>query len=206
MPLTTAPPVNRQSVVHQLLSANYTNNSISTPSVQAQLPASNPPITAQKLQAKALENDLFSLDFRTPLAASVSPAEPQRDVKQDILSLFSSAPAPTFLPATQQSSTPNWGGTSIQQQQPLPSSQATTTGMTSTSSMGIWGTSSGSTGTNLSFPSTHSNNWSTPAASTIQHSSILDTNTIWSTSGSGINAEPQQKKNDAFEDIWGGFK
>ncbi|KAL1716138.1 putative GTPase activating protein for Arf-domain-containing protein [Schizophyllum commune] len=88
--------VTRQPQAHQLLSAAHTN----TPRARA-----TPPLAAAAAAPAATPaapkpaDDLFSLDFHNPSPAQSPPPDaaqaqaPKKDVKQDILSLFSAAPA-----------------------------------------------------------------------------------------------------------------
>lgn len=73
------------TTTHNLLSSSHAHSSsLSAPAV----PASAPVAT---VTPAALQNELFSLDFSAPTAPQAQ-AAPKKDVKQDILSLFSSAP------------------------------------------------------------------------------------------------------------------
>ena len=192
----------------QLLSAAVVGRVTSLPSTTPHTPTQN-----QTPQPTSTPNDLFSLDFHapsTPKPAS-APPPPVKDVKQDILSLFSS-PA---RPSTATSQTPNafgqlasaqWDalGSGTQQQQ-QPSS------MVGASGVGMWGVSSG-----WAAPASNNttNIWGAPATSTTTLNTF-NTNDIWA-SGSNNSvanslftssqAPAAPKKDNAFGDLWGDFK
>lgn len=126
--MTTAPalshnPSNSRSG-HALLSATHTRNPSIPPPVSNVTPAATTVPTTQ--------NELFSLDFSAP-APSQPTAAPKKDVKQDILSLFSSVPAPAPVP---QSSL--FGAPAQQQQQPQ--------SLMGSGGAAMWGAESWSTG------------------------------------------------------------
>jgi len=173
---------------------------------------------------KAPENDLFSLDFHAPASVStnVPSTEPKKDVKQDILSLFSTTPAAPAAFGQFGGQTANWGGTGPQQQ-PIPQQQPVMpTGMMGGNGIGMWGTSSGWTGAGAGAPSMapQPNVWNTPAAGIPQQQqgNIFNTNAVWGASSAAVPATSQdlfgpastsvqtQKNDDVFGDIWGGFK
>ena len=134
-PVSVAVP--RQQQTHQLISANYANRL--TPLGASQSAFLPPPEPAPRLQAKAPENDLFSLDFNAPVPAAPVP-EPKKDVKQDILSLFSSNPVAAASPVqTAPTQSLTWQG-NVPQQQPA------ATSMIGSSGTGMWGASSGWSG------------------------------------------------------------
>ncbi|TFY63464.1 hypothetical protein EVJ58_g3237 [Rhodofomes roseus] len=102
-PSRTATPV--QSNPHQLLSTSVANRAQqNAPKTALPAPvAPQAPTPQAPPAAPTVSNDLFSLDFHapasTPPSTSASPA-PRKDVKQDILSLFSTpaaAPAARLL-------------------------------------------------------------------------------------------------------------
>jgi stromal membrane-associated protein len=164
-------------------------------------------------QAKAPENDLFSLDFRAPPVSTASSPEPKKDVKQDILSLFSSNSVatanPTQIASTTLHNSLNWQGTVPQQQSTASTSMIGTTGS------GMWGASSGWTGPVTAVPP-QPNIWNTPTPAA--QSNIFDTNSIWggtATSNTPTTTTTQDlwasssaapKKDEVFGDIWGSFK
>ena len=206
-----APITTRQPQGHQLLSSNYVNRP--TGLVPAPHAAATPASAPQPaLPPKAPENDLFSLDFHAP-AASAAP-EPKKDVKQDILSLFATAP-PAAAPVAAgfgqfASQTAQWGAPPPvqQQQQPPPTS------MMGNNGAGMWGASSGWTGAVAVQPSL----WGAPATQVIPQQQMFNTNAVWGAPAAAsapapdpfgtfsTAAQPAAKKDDVFGDIWGGFK
>ncbi|KAJ7714571.1 hypothetical protein DFH07DRAFT_934561 [Mycena maculata] len=228
-PRASNPNINRQPQPRQLISAGLTNNGPAAPLMkpppQQQTPAAPP------AQPKPQE-DLFSLDFHAP-AAPVSPPAP-KNAKQDILSLFSTpAPAPMMSPPSQfgqfqqQQQASPWGAAPVQQQpvQMQPQSMAGTNGT------GMWGASSG-----WAAPQQpqQQNLWGAPqqrpsfgapqqAPAYAQQPSfgVADSN-VWGgmvsagSAGGSVDlfstpfAQTQPtagvKKDDAFGDLWGGFK
>ncbi|KAK7041805.1 ARF GAP with effector function(s) [Paramarasmius palmivorus] len=222
-----APPVTtRQSQGHQLLSAGLVNQHhprAPPPSNPAPAPAAPAPAPP-----KAPENDLFSLDFHTPTSVSPSPGSnnptgpaPKKDVKQDILSLFSTPAAAQPAPSAQSGfgqfgqfggvtqSSP-WGAPAQSQSQ----NATQPTSMMGNNGVGMWGASSG---WNAAAPPTQSNVWGAPASSppvTQQPNLFASSNDIWGGGSTGgqqdpfgsFSAAPAQKKDDVFGDIWGGFK
>jgi len=217
-----APPVTtRQPQPHQLLSSNYTNRPTGVAPVPVAQPAAQPTVLAAQQQPSAPQNDLFSLDFHAPAtpANNTIAAEPKKDVKQDILSLFSSptvsAPA-AFGQLNNQ--TAYWGG-AVPQQPPVPQQQAPapTTSMMGTNGTGMWGASSGWTGA-PPMPA-QANVWGTPAQPAPQQQNLFNTSAVWGATtpsatapaasdlfGSSFGTQPAPKKDDVFGDIWGGFK
>ena len=205
---------------HRLLSAavagRITSSTQSLPSTGAPPPAQAQTQTPQP----PARDDFFSLDFHAPSVpqSPSAPPPPIKDVKQDILSLFSApgrasttAPQPSNAYGQFASTQPSWdviGSGVEQQQQP--------TSMMGTSGVGMWGASSGWTA-----PVSSSNIWSTPSSApttTNNNLSALNTNDIWS-SGFNSNASTTTnslftssqtpaapKKDNAFGDLWGDFK
>jgi len=208
-----APVTARQPQAHQLLSSNYTSQPAAAPTSIAAAPSPQPSAP------KAPDNDLFSLDFHAPAASSApTTSEPKKDVKQDILSLFSANPTSSAGQFNGQGSL--WGGgqQAVQQQQPVPM-----TGMMGSNGTGMWGTSSGWTG--ASPAPAQPNVWGTSAGMPLQQqqqTAIFNTNAIWGGSPAAVGnsnpadhfgsvpaataAHPAQKNDDVFGDIWGGFK
>lgn len=201
---------------HQLLSAGYSNRQPNTTSADSSAPQ---PVRQSTLETNIPQNDLFSLDFHAPAPVNNAPVQQvKKDVKQDILSLFSS-PSGATQPATAgfghlnntpvtASSSP-WG--SIQPQQPT-----STMGF---NGVGAWGASSAWTG--LSAPDLPNNVWANSSASPQhQQASLLNTSNVWdgmnlgrptqqqgqSTFSEPFSATPVQKKDDVFGDLWGDFK
>lgn len=203
---------NRQPQPHQLLSTSAANRAQhaapkTAPEPQAQAPAQAP--------APSASNDLFSLDFHTPSAQPTTTASPppRKDVKQDILSLFSAAPAAAPVPSTafgqfaQAPVQPGWPGAQVQ-------AQASVTSMVGSNGVGMWGASSGWSPAQA-VPAQNTL-WGAPAAQpATQQQSLFTTSDVWGAPASGAGASgdmfrstlpAMQKKDDAFGDIWGGFK
>lgn len=209
----------QQPQPHRLLSAAVAGR---TTSSTQPLPsaATAPPVQAQTQSPQpTAQDDFFALDFHAPSApkSSSSPPPPIKDVKQDILSLFS-APARASTTVAQPSNAygqfasaqPSWDaiGSGVQQQQQP-------TSMMGASGVGMWGTSSG-------WTAPVSNNiWSTPSSApttTNNNLGALNTNDIWSsgsnnnasTTTNGLFASSQTsaapKKDNVFGDLWGDFK
>jgi stromal membrane-associated protein len=201
---SATPPLSYgQQQARQLLSSSRpgVGQAVPAPGAAASAPA---PAPAQPV------NDLFSLDFHAPPSANVnSPVGtgngPQKDVKQDILSLFSSPS--TAATISQPSTVGAFGSTpavSAQQQgspwdafgtapahQPV-SQQS----MVGTSGAGMWGVSSGWTqpiGVPSGVPSqsAQGNIWGSSAPAPQAQSGFMNTNDIWggsSTSAVGTTA------------------
>lgn len=218
---STAAPI---STRHQLLSAGIANRPVGV------VPTANPkPAAPAPPPAPAPQNDLFSLDFHAPPiitnnnSQSTSP-EQKKDVKQDILSLFS-APPPQSAPAIgngfgqfsgpAQTASP-WGAAQA------PGRVPPVTSMMGSNGTAMWGASSGWNNAATVMP-TQSNVWGAPAAAAIpqqqQPNLFASGNDIWGGSASAsvapvgsqdlfgsfsTGASVQQKKDDAFGDIWGG--
>ncbi|KAJ3507449.1 hypothetical protein NLJ89_g6300 [Agrocybe chaxingu] len=220
---SVAPPITtRQPQVHQLISSNFANR----PAPASLVATPSPPITHTSAPFQPPVppgNDLFSLDFHAPTtpANSASVVEPKKDVKQDILSLFSAAPA-SASPAAPGFGQFNafgaqWGGTAPPQQ--LQQQPAAQTSMVGGNGVGMWGASSGWTGTPAA-PVAQPNIWNASAtAGPQQTTTLFDTNAVWGGTASPMTVPSSQdlfrsslasqtaaKKDDAFGDIWGGFK
>ncbi|THH14055.1 hypothetical protein EW146_g6236 [Bondarzewia mesenterica] len=113
---TRLPVTTRQPQPHQLLSTQHTR----AQSIAIPVPSPAPSAQPVPSRPKGPENDLFSLDFHapSPSPSSSSTSGPKKDVKQDILSLFSTSAQPqqpqasfgAFAAAPQQAQTqPPWG-------------------------------------------------------------------------------------------------
>ncbi|KAH9949468.1 hypothetical protein B0H21DRAFT_688323 [Amylocystis lapponica] len=213
--------VTRQPQPHHLLSTSVaaarTQQQQATPA-----PALPPPQVSQGVaQAPAQAapaNDLFSLDFH-PASNTPSPAAPapKKDVKQDILSLYS-APAAQAAPpqaAFGQFAQPQtaWGQFPAQ---PVQQAQQQTS-MMGNAGVGMWGSNSGWSAP-VAQPA-QQNLWGSPAVQPAvpQQQSLFTTSDVWGASngatagasGGDLFGSPltgMQKKDDAFGDIWGGFK
>jgi len=215
----TIPVTTRQSQTHQLLSSNYINRPTGP------VPAPAAPMAPAVQQPKEPENDLFTLDFHAPSAPTATSPEPKKDVKQDILSLFS-APHPAAAAPTaafnQFNQVAHWGG--VPQQQPVQQLQPPAmTGMMGSNGPGMWGVSSGWSGTPAMPP--QPNVWGAPTAAAPsipqQQMNMFNTNAVWGAptppaaapaTGAELfgslstHTQHAQQKDDAFGDIWGGFK
>ncbi|KAI0791778.1 hypothetical protein C8Q75DRAFT_792381 [Abortiporus biennis] len=224
---------NRQPQPHQLLSTTVAGRHASQ---QQQQPTQAPPPPQQPASqpaASPVNNELFTLDFHNPVPPS-APAAPKKDVKQDILSLFSAAPAAATQPAYPATAPPygqfgaqpqaqaqnvwgQFGGAPQQQQQQQ--QQPATQSMMGNAGIGMWGASSGWNPAPAAAPS--SNLWgaSSPAQPQVQsQQAFFNTNDIWASPAAsngaagggdlfgGSASGAQQKKDDVFGDIWGGFK
>jgi stromal membrane-associated protein len=210
---------NRQPQPHQLLSATVAARSqaqaqAATPSAaappppqqqQQQQPASTAPVAAN--------NDLFTLDFHNPTPPATTPA-PKKDVKQDILSLFSTstpaaAPAPAASAFSQFGQLPTappgqqnvWGSFSSA---PVVSPTQHQSNAFASTGAGMWG-------------APQQNLWSAPAPvqPAQQQQNLFNTNDVWAASSSAtgsagggdlFSSTQPAKKDDVFGDIWGGFK
>ncbi|CCM06485.1 uncharacterized protein FIBRA_08754 [Fibroporia radiculosa] len=218
-PITATAPrlsvTSRQPQPHQLLSSSVANRAqqaasqSAVPAPQAQVP--------QAPAAPAPSDDLFSLDFHAPTStpSNAVPSAPKKDVKQDILSLFSTSAAPAQASsafgqfAQPQNAWSAFNTQPAQQQHPTPA-----TSMMGAAGVGMWGTSSG-WNTTPAAPA-QPNLWTTPATQpAVQQQSLFSTSDVWGSSGGanagngdlfGSNLPGMQKKDDAFGDIWGGFK
>lgn len=207
---------------HALLS---TSSSFQSPT------ARQPPAPAQQATPVPPKpsDDLFSLDFHAPAQSSSPPPsqEQKKDVKQDILSLFSSAPSQPAVPAfgaspwaqTQQAPPPQ------QQQQQQWQQPQQQTSMLGSSGAGMWGASSGWTPATAPLPN---NLWGAPAAAPAQNPTMTqqpnlfaNSADVWGSSNAnatassdpfgsfasgGSNTGQKNAKDDVFGDIWGGFK
>jgi len=205
--ISTRPSPNtaRQPQAHQLLSSNYTNS----PAATSNSLAVQPLTAAQTPVQQTPVNDLFTLDFHAPASSVNPPAQEQKkDVKQDILSLFSTPPT-TSIPQFGQmgNQAAYWGGaaSSPQQQQ-----QQQTTSMMGMNGTGMWGATSG-----WAAPVTpaQANVWSSPSitAPPQQQPNLFESTAAWGTTPTSTipdlsTTQEVQKKDDVFGDIWGGFK
>ena len=213
-----APPVvTRPPQAHQLLSANFVGATQTAQSVPASAPAQ------EAKPAAPTNNELFSLDFHAPAAPAqtsdiLSSAQPKKDVKENILSLFStqssavaaSTAAPLYNAfSSQPAAASPWASNATANHQTQPTSMIGTTGV------GAWGASSGWTGGSAA-PSSQSSLWGTPGTAATQ-SSLFNTSEVWGVPQNQASqvgnhqqrmtsVAPTVKKDDVFDDIWGGFK
>ncbi|KAI0683329.1 hypothetical protein BC835DRAFT_1515779 [Cytidiella melzeri] len=206
--------INRQPQPHQLLSAGLAGRSTQAAVAQPPPQAQAPPAAAA---APTVTNDLFTLDFHNP-TPPVTQAQPKKDVKQDILSLFSTPSQQQPQPSAPSAYGTQYGGAPAQQNvwgsyaQPAQPT-ALSTSMMGSSGTGMWGATSG---WNAPSPAANQSSlWGAPVANPpAQQQNLFNTNDIWASSGTaataggdlfGSSALPQ-KKDDAFGDLWGGFK
>lgn len=199
--ISTRPNPNtaRQPQAHQLLSSNYTNRPAATPNSPAvQTPVQQTPV-----------NDLFTLDFHAPATSVNLPAQEQKkDVKQNILSLFSTPPpASTSQFGQMGNQAAYWGGAA-----PPPQQQQQTTSMMGMNGSGMWGATSGWAAPVIPA---QANVWSSPSVTTPpqQQPNLFESTAAWGTTTSAMpdlstptSTPAVQKKDDIFGDIWGGFK
>ncbi|KAI0757549.1 putative GTPase activating protein for Arf-domain-containing protein [Daedaleopsis nitida] len=189
------------------------------------------PQAQQAPQPQSAAVDLFSLDFHAPTSASPPPAQqeqPKKDVKAEIMSLFSTgAPA---APVQQNAFGGGFGGhvagagAGLFGAAPAPQPQnqfgGLGAGMGGMGGMAAQANPWGGFGqpqqpaqqqqmpqqTSM-IGNAGSNIWATPAPASQQ--SLFSTSDVWSTpatGGGGAPAAAAQKNNDAFGDLWGGFK
>lgn len=238
------PVTNRQPQPHhQLLSTSVANRTAQPTVAAAQPQVQQPPAQPAPLPVQpAPANDLFTLDFHNPQPPANTTPQLKKDVKQDILSLFST-PAQTAvqqqvpgfagaqagfgqftaaIPTQMQAQQNVWGGgfaaTAPQQQQ-----QPAQTSFMGNAGVGMWGANSGWNAGVQVQP--QSNLWGASQPAQVPHQQqqpqgggMFNTNDIWASSGTtntaggGVDlfgsstASTTQKKDDAFGDIWGGFK
>ncbi|TEB26296.1 ArfGap-domain-containing protein [Coprinellus micaceus] len=236
-PVPTHTHVSSRSQGHQLLSSAYTQNARNQAPAPVAAPAPVQP--AQQTPAPvptSASQDLFSLDFHTPSPSATPSAQaqqqqPKKDVKHDIMSLFSATPAQA--PATASFgafSTPAvtnvWGGHPAPQNLAAAQPQATSMmGAASWGASSAWGAPQAP---QQPFFAT-TNAWGAPAAAPAvpaAQSSFFNTSDVWGSSGSAAPAPAPSndlfggfasnsgaapttvpaKKDDVFGDIWGGFK
>lgn len=209
----------RQPQPHQLLSPSVANRhqqqSVSQVAQPQTTPAPAAQAQAQAQPASSAVGDLFTLDFHPPAPSSAaSPtqtAAPQKDIKHDILSLYSTASQTSAVGGFGAGTQSIFGG---QQQQAAP-----VTSMMGNTGVGMWGVSSGWNAAPTAAAA-QPNIWGTPAAVPQQQQSLFS-NDVWGSAGTTATAAggggdlfgsftsgtpSVQKKDDAFDDIWGGFK
>lgn len=191
-----------------------------------------PQLESQPQASTTANDELFSLDFHASAPQKVvsSPSPAIKDVKQDILSLFSAPSSSVSVPATVTA-----GSSGGMQPNDVPQ----TTSMMGLSGIGAWGVSSGWTP-----PVTTGGNWGgtasgTSAAVGYTTSGTFNTADIWASSSdstaatnniahvgsanansgdifgagsggtflnSGQSLLSQSRKDDVFGDLWGDFK
>ncbi|KAG2156978.1 hypothetical protein DEU56DRAFT_968791 [Suillus clintonianus] len=216
----------RQPQSRQLLSSAIAGRAINSevPIITSPTSAAPQPTLAQP--AAPTQDDLFSLDFHAPAQKAASPP-PSKDMKSDIMSLFSSAPA--VAPSNSNLSTgasafgafasPSQPQSAWDQFGSAPQTQPQPTSMMGTGGTSLWGASSSSWGATPVAPSPNTL-WGSSVIPTAQQpqpqANSSNTNDIW---GSSVSApsndsslwgtsqvQPAQKKDDVFGDLWGDFK
>ncbi|KAI0761159.1 hypothetical protein BD413DRAFT_607240 [Trametes elegans] len=227
---------------HQLLSASVaaSRQAAATPTAAPPQPA-QPQAQQQQQQQQSAALDLFSLDFHAP--ASPPPQQqqeqPKKDVKSEIMSLFSAAsPTVAAQPQAQQGAFAGLGGFGGQPQAAwgagaygqAPQSAGAAPAQTSMvgsagAGVGMWGASSGWNAPPASAPA-QPNIWASagPVSAGVpaQQQSLFSTSDVWSTPAAGPasagvggglfgassagTTTTVQKNDDAFGDLWGGFK
>ncbi|KAG1746883.1 hypothetical protein EDB19DRAFT_1894104 [Suillus lakei] len=199
----------RQPQSRQLLSSAIAGRAINSEVPIITSPTSAAPQSTLAQPAPPSQNDLFSLDFHAPAQKVASPP-PSKDMKSDIMSLFSSAPAAG--PSNSNLSTAWDQLGSAPQTQPQPTS------MMGTGGTGLWGASSGWNATPVA-PSQNTL-WGSSVTPTTQQpqsqANSFNTDDIWGSSVSAPSnannlfgtsqAQPAPKKDDVFGDLWGDFK
>lgn len=217
-----AAPTRQQPQAHQLLSSAFNTRN-------ARTAAAPPPVAAAPAQVAApvapaapapatASQDLFSLDFHAPSPASTpglgAQAQPKKDVKNNIMALFSAAPsqpasgvASAGFGSFQSPSTAAWG--QQQQQQAIPPQTAQSTSMIGSAGVGAWGASSGWGAPQAAQQSSFQSNnglWGAPASaapSTMQaQGSLFNTSDVW---GSVPASAAPATTNNASQDLFGGF-
>lgn len=213
-----SPVTTRQPQPHQLLSTAVAGRATQAASQPA---APQPSQQQQQAPAPPAANDLFSLDFHNPTPQASAPAAaPKKDVKQDILSLFST-PAAAAPP---QATFGQFGAAQAQAQQnawgqfaaaPAPAAPAQPTSMMGTAGAGMWGASSGWAGQPVAAqPNVWASNGPAAQQPQMTQQSLFSTNDIWASPSTSSNGGGDlfgttslpTKKDDVFGDIWGGFK
>ncbi|KZV89071.1 ArfGap-domain-containing protein [Exidia glandulosa HHB12029] len=187
----TQQPVQSQSQSRTLLSSSHVAASRSPP-------APAPARPAQPAEPK-VDDGLFSLDFHAPPTATAPPAQ-QKDVKNDIMSLFAKAPsAPSGILAGGAAGSSAFGAfaSAPVQQQPV---QQSMWGAPAPVAPNVWGAPQAAP---VAAPASASGGfgadiWGSPSsgAQTQAGGSLFD----------APFASQQPKKDDAFGDLWSSFK
>ncbi|KDN46364.1 hypothetical protein RSAG8_04308, partial [Rhizoctonia solani AG-8 WAC10335] len=229
-PLPSLPAASRNSQQHNLLSTSLASRASRPAAPQGSQPQAQVAAPAAAPAPAAPQNDLFSLDFHAPTPPAQS--QPPKNIKSDILSLYSSSgntsgPAGlgglgSFGQPTQPQNAPQttsmmgstgvgmWGAQSgwTPQQQPQPAND-------------IWGSFGSAPQQQPTQPNSlfgAQDPWASQTRAPIAPADPLGN--VWggSTSGASTNnagtntfsqpfsAAPAAKQDDAFGDLWGGFK
>ncbi|KAH9920340.1 uncharacterized protein B0H18DRAFT_1025038 [Fomitopsis serialis] len=159
---------NRQPQPHQLLSTSVANRAQqSAPKAALPAPVAPQAPAPQAPAAPAVSNDLFSLDFHVPVGTPPTTATPppRKDVKQDILSLFST---PAAAPAAQSAAFGQFAQAPVQQGwAPGAQTHSPVTSMVGNHGVGMWGASSGWNPAQTA--PAQSNLWGAPAGQPVMH-------------------------------------
>lgn len=216
--ITTRQPQSRQ-LLSSAIAGRAINSDVTV--ITSPIPAAPQPNVAQS--APPSQDDLFSLDFHAPAQKPASPP-PSKDMKSDIMSLFSSAPSHPNLSTGAGSSafgtfaSPSQPQSAWDQLGSAPQTQPQPTSMMGTGGTGLWGASSGWNATPVA-PSQNTL-WGSAVTPTTQQpqsqANSFNTNDIWGSSVSApcnannlvgtSQAHPAPKKDDVFGDLWGDFK
>lgn len=214
----------RQPQSRQLLSSAIAGRAINSDVTIITSPISAAPQPTLAQSAPPSQDDLFSLDFHAPAQKAASPP-PSKDMKSDIMSLFSSAPSHSNLSTGAGSSafgtfaSPSQPQSAWDQLGSAPQTQPQPTSMMGTGGTGLWGASSGWNATPVA-PSQNNTPWGSAVTPTAQQpqsqANSFNTNDIWGSSVSAPSnannlfgtsqAHPAPKKDDVFGDLWGDFK
>ncbi|KIK43839.1 hypothetical protein CY34DRAFT_803345 [Suillus luteus UH-Slu-Lm8-n1] len=214
----------RQPQSRQLLSSAIAGRAINSDATIITSPISAAPQPTLAQSAPPSQDDLFSLDFHAPAQKAASPP-PSKDMKSDIMSLFSSAPNHSNLSTGAGSSafgtfaSPSQPQSAWDQLGSAPQTQPQPTSMMGTGGTGLWGASSGWNATPVA-PSQNNTLWGSAVTPTAQQpqsqTNSFNTNDIWGSSVSAPSnannlfgtsqAHPAPKKDDVFGDLWGDFK
>ena len=230
------PPIQSQAPSPPVAALPQSTKRQSRTLVSAQISSKLPPSQTQQAVAPAApsspvassQDDIFSLDFRAPAATSSTSGmtnEQKKDVKNDILSLFSSPPSGSGVIG---GGGANFGVAPPQVQAPCPP-----TSMMGTTGTAMWGVQSGWNGMQTAQPK-QPNIWGQPQPqSPFQQQQQFNASggaaqpqnpkNIWGGDGSAASGggalgdlfsapfsspatQPANRKDDAFGDLWGGFK
>lgn len=238
---TVSTHTTRQPRHHQLLSAATVGRaSAAPPTHAAAMPQAEAKAPAVQPSPQPPSNDLFTLDFHSPSpslnASSRSEQLPKKDVKSDILSLFStsssstaSVPPGASIPQANSDPFALWGQQTQAQAAPV-------TSMVGQSGVGMWGVQSGWTPNTSQTPLSQTDVWgsfsngNTSNAATGTHwqkagstNALFETSNVWGSGAANANTQANgsnnlfggplpsaiptaQKKDDVFGDLWGDFK
>ncbi|KIY43183.1 hypothetical protein FISHEDRAFT_53890 [Fistulina hepatica ATCC 64428] len=192
----TVAPVHRiQPQPHRLISTGLRNQTAPALALAA-------PVPAAPAAVPSAANELFSLDFHSPPQSAATPEsqqqQPQQDVKNNILSLFSTpSPIPPAgfggasvggaFGGSTSSTFGQFGAAAVQSQTASPWATATsaqplqqTTSMMGSNGTGMWGASSGWT-MPQSMQQQQPNVWSMNGAAAVQQQQgLFESSSIWS--------------------------